>query len=292
VNQLTGVALLFMGGLTMSCLGSVPRTGRTEGGLYFVDEGQGPPVVLIHAFSLDRRMWDAQAARLRRDHRVIRYDLRGHGLSGPWAEPFSAIQDLLDVLDAVGIRQADLVGISAGAQVAVDFTLAHPERVSGLVLASPGLSGYRPVGSFAWMEPVTAKLQAGDPRGAAEAWAETPLMAIPGDPAADSVMRSIVTANSRAWTYDPSLQIPPDRPAAGRLAEIRVPTLILVGERDLIDTRRIADTLEAGIPRSERRTIPGVGHLLNLEAAERFTEAVLEFLGRPRAPPVRPEVGR
>jgi len=240
---------------------------------------------------MDRRMWDAQVAELRSDHRVVRYDLLGHGLSDPWTRPFSAVQNMLDVFDAAGMEQATIIGLSAGAEVALDFALAHPKRVSGLVLASPGLSGYRPVGSFDWMAPVTAEIQAEDPEGAAEAWAETPLMAIPGDPRADSLVKSLVASNSRIWTYDPGLRIPPDSAAVGRLPEIQAPTLILVGERDLIDTRRVADTLAACLPRGQRVTLPGVGHLLNLQAPEAFLENVENFLRRARPPPVRRTVG-
>ena len=281
VNQIGRTALSLAVWLPFACADSTWEPGRTSGGIYFESVGRGPPVVLVHGFSLDRRMWDAQVPPLRSKHRVLRYDLRGHGLSAPWKEPFSAVQDLLDVFDAAGLSRGVIVGLSAGAEIAVDFALAHPDRVAGLVLASPGLSGYQPVGSFDWMAPVMIELQAGEMERAMEAWAETPLMAIPGDPAADSVMRAIVRENWRIWTYDPGLQRPPDPPSLDSLSEITAPALVLIGESDLIDTKRVGDTLAACLPRVELVTIPEAGHLLNLEAPGAFAEAVLRFLEDP-----------
>lgn len=264
--------------LLAACADGSLRTGSTGAGIYFEAMGDGPPVVLVHGFSLDSRSWDPEVAWLSATHRVVRFDLRGHGRSVPWTEPFSPVQDMLDVFDATGIERATVVGLSAGAELAVDFALAHPDRVTGLILASPGLSGYQPVGSFAWMEPVVSRLQAGDVDGAVEAWVRTPLMAIPEDAAADSLMRTVVRENRNVWTYDPTLQQRPERPAIGRLSEIDVPTLVLVGETDFVDTQRVADTLAACVVGAELVRVAGAGHLLNLQAPTRFSDALSRFL--------------
>ncbi|MDH3455480.1 MAG: alpha/beta hydrolase [Gemmatimonadota bacterium] len=274
-----------------ACTSSSPQTGRTESGIYFEVSGEGAPVVLVHGFSLDRRMWDREESLLRSGYRVVRYDLRGHGLSDPWSEPFAAEDDMLDVFDAAGLRQATIIGLSAGAQVALDFALAHPDRVAALVLASPGVGGYQAVGSFDWMGPVMTELQAGEPQQAMRAWTETPLMKIATDPSADSAMRSIVMDNWVVWTYDPQLQAMPDPPAITRLSDITAPTLILIGQNDLIDTKRVGDTLAACIVNVQLVTMATAGHLVNLEAPERFAQTITNFLDRGPPPRTVPRPG-
>lgn len=262
----------------LACTGPpVVESGVTSTGLYFEASGQGEPVVLLHGFSLDRRMWDAEVDRLEGAYRVVRYDLRGHGLSAEPLEPYAAYDDLLSLLDELAIERATLVGLSAGAQLAVDFALAYPERVERLVLAAPGLGGYQPQGSFEWMAPVMEALQAGDSEEATRRWAETPLMTL-SDAEAAARVREIVLGNSDLWTYDPSLQKALEPPAVGRLAEISAPTLLLVGENDSADTRRVVDLLEAGIEGAQRIDFAGAPHLLNLAAPQRFGEAVVDFL--------------
>lgn len=256
------------------------REESTVGGLYYEARGSGPPVVFLHGFSLDRRMWSAEAAALADSHRVILYDQRGHGRSPAPEEPFEPSQDLASVLDALAVERAVLVGLSSGAEVAIDFAVRFPERVAGLVLASPGLSGYRPQGSFDWMGPVMAALREGDAREATERWLETPLMALPGAPEADAKMRAIVRDNADIWTQSPELRRPFDPPAIDRLEGIAVPTLVIVGEEDLVDTRHVGSILAERIPDAELRIIPGAGHLVNLAAPETFRDALAAFLGR------------
>lgn len=259
--------------------GAPPReAGTTPAGLRWESGGRGPALVLLHGFSLDRRMWADQVEALEPRFRVVRYDLRGHGMSPQAEQPFSHHEDLLGVLEALELDTAVLVGLSLGAEVAIDFALAYPSRVSGLVLASPGLSGWAPRDSFDWMGSVMTALRAGDPQAATRAWVETPLMRIEGDPAADSVMRAIVLDNWRVWTGDPTLRRRLDPPAIGRLSELAVPTLVLVGEADLIDTLAVADTLAACIRGARLATVPETGHLINLEAPGAFDEAVDRFL--------------
>ena len=146
------------------------------------------------------------------------------------------------------------------------------------MLASPGLSGYRPTGSFDWMSPVFEALQAGDTEEAARRWVETPLMKL-SDPQADAAMREIVLSNSRIWSYRPDLRRMLSPPAVGRLAEIAVPTLVLIVSDDLPDTRRVSELLDEGIAGSRVVTLQGVGHLANLADPENFDAAVLSFVG-------------
>ena len=277
----TAISLAVAGGALCACSSPSPEAGTTANGLYYESSGDGEPVVLMHGFSLDRRMWNEQVALLEPGFRVIRYDLRGHGLSSEPLEPYAHHEDLLGLFEELELDTAVLVGLSLGAEVAIDFALAYPDRVARLMLASPGLSGYQPRDSFDWMGQVIAALQAGDPQGATRAWVQTPIMRIEHDPAADSLMREIVLSNWDVWTGDPSFRQKLDPPALSRLSELSVPTMVLVGDADLIDTRAVADTLAICIRGAEKVTVPRVGHLLNLAAPEAFNEAIIRFLRAP-----------
>lgn len=252
--------------------------GTTPAGIAYEAEGPptGAPVVLIHAFSLDRRQWDDEAALLRDRRRVVRYDLRGHGRSAAPTGPYTSAGDLLGVLDALGIRRAALVGLSAGARVAIDFALEHPERVSRLLLASPGLGGYVPREPMTWMAPVIAAARAGHPDSAAALWAATPIMRVPDDAAAR--VRDMVMDNAKLWTLASNPERPLAPPAIERLGDIRVPVLVLVGGGDVPDERRVADTLAAAIPGARELVIPGAGHLLDFTARAAFDSALVRFL--------------
>lgn len=227
-------------------------------------------------------MWDPQMTVLARHFRVMRYDLRGHGRStATFADSFAHQDDLARLLDELAVRRAAIVGLSLGARIAVDFALAYPERVTRLVLAGPGLSGYvareRPAG----MDSVIAAVRAGDTRGAAGHFAEMPMMAVRGDSAMHAFMRGIVVDNAGLWGVRTNPERPLAPPAIARLASIRVPVLIVVGERDSPDTHRTVDTLATSIGAGARKiVVPGAAHIVNLAAPERFNEVVVEFLRR------------
>src|SRR6266480_2049232 len=112
-----------------------------NGRLYFEVAGEGPAVVLIHAGLWDSRIWEDQFTAFADRHTVLRYDLRGFGRSSRFDRPFSARQDLADLMGFLGMERASLVGASIGGALAVDFTLERPEMVGALVLVGAGLSG-------------------------------------------------------------------------------------------------------------------------------------------------------
>ena len=113
-----------------------------EGELFYETAGSGPAVVLLHGGMLDQHMWDEQFTWLVNSGlRAIRYDFRGHGLSSTVAGDYANHDDLCALLDALDVPGAVLVGLSHGARVALDTAIAHPDRVTALALASPGISG-------------------------------------------------------------------------------------------------------------------------------------------------------
>jgi pimeloyl-ACP methyl ester carboxylesterase len=255
--------------------------------LWYEVAGQGAPVVLIHGGNLDHRMWDAQFTALARSHRVVRYDARGFGRSGRADVPFAAHDDLLALLRHLGIPRASLVGLSLGGRIAVDFALAHPERVDRLVLAGPGLSGWTFTAARAdtlWLGDARAALARHDTAGVALAWLGTAYMRPAMEqPALAARLRVLVADNVNRWKDqlrhgDTERAAAP--PALGRTAAVRAPTLVIVGSRDVADIQRIVDTLVATVPGARKLVVEGAGHMVNMEQPARFTAAVLEFLAR------------
>jgi pimeloyl-ACP methyl ester carboxylesterase len=261
-----------------SAAGAQVTSGTSSAGLFYEASGTGDAVVLVHAFSVDRRMWAPQIALLERRFRVVRYDLRGHGKSDGPGSPYAPHDDLRSVLDALGIGKATLIGLSAGSTLAIDFAIAYPDRVARLVLASPGLNGHVPSSPLTWTQPVFQAAGAGDAEGAARLWAGTPIMAIRADLSAAPAVRDLVMSNVRVWTYKANPARPLTPPAVGRLAEVKCPTLVILGERDLPHIKEIADLLAKGIPGATLATIPGAGHMVNLDARQAFDQAIDAFL--------------
>jgi 3-oxoadipate enol-lactonase len=268
-----------------------PATGfaTVQGGeLYYEVIGEGRPLALLHAGIADCRMWNDSLGALARAHRVIRYDARGFGRSRTEAVSFSNRQDLCELLDHLDLRSAALLGSSRGGQIALDFALEHPERVDALVLAAAGLGGYQHPPTEDESE-ATRMFAAMD-----EAWEKREFARLvdlevrmfvdgPGQPP-DRVdhrvrerVREMRAHHFRRQDGEASPQ-PLEPPAVDRLAEIRVPTLVLVGDLDTAGARATARRLAEGIAGARKVVFPGVAHMLNLERPERFNRVVLDFL--------------
>jgi pimeloyl-ACP methyl ester carboxylesterase len=252
--------------------------------LYWEARGAGEPVVLIQGGNLDRRMWDAQMDTLARHVRVIRYDVRGFGRSGRADSAYMHHEDLRVLLDSLRVRRAHLVGLSLGGRIAVDLALEHPERVSSLVLAGPGLSGFAwSAPDSAWVGRMREALTARDSVRASLLWLESDYMRPAMErPALRARLRELTVANASMWVGpDAERELSPG--AVTRLAELggrRIPTLLIIGERDVPDIHRIVDTLAASIPGARRVVVAGAGHMVNMEEPARFNAEVLAFLRR------------
>jgi 3-oxoadipate enol-lactonase len=249
--------------------------------LCFSIAGAGTPVVLLHGFGLDLQMWDTQVAALAVRHRVIRYDLRGYGRSSlPTAQPYAHEDDLDALLGLLAARPAHVVGLSNGGRIAARFALRHPSAVRSLTLVDSALDGHP--WSSEWLalwSTITSTAAAGDLEGAKRLWLAHPLFAPAREqPAVAAALQAAVRRYS-AWHWanaDPGRA--PAVPTIQSLAAIQAATLVVVGERDLPDFQRVADTLASAIPGAERVVLPGVGHLANMEAPARFNDLLLNFL--------------
>jgi len=256
--------------------GMVPVDG---GQLWYEEAGAGPPIVLLHEGILDSRMFDPQFRVFTERFRTVRYDFRGYGRSPRAERPYSEVEDLRAVLDDREIDQAALVGLSMGGSIALEFVLSYPDLVRALVLGAPGLRGYdddSPELTTAY-EAVEAVLGRGDVRQAAELelaiWARSPT-----DDSTNARIFEIAMDNADQVTLDYTLRVWNETPAIERLGEIRVPTLVLIGDEDVPDMLTIADLISSSIPGARKHVITGADHVLNMRAPEEFNRVVLEFL--------------
>ncbi len=245
--------------------------------------GQGPPLVLIHGGLLDRRMWDEQVPAFAEVFRVVRYDVRGYGQSQMPNAPYSDVQDLAELLDFLGIQKAVVFGLSLGSGIALDFTLQHPDIVETLLLAAPSVNGYKMTSAAMkqrWQALVSA-VQAHDRARLFDLWANDPMMPQAHEyPAAHQRYRELLGEYSFVHYFSPGLQQPLVPGAVERLAEVQVPTLIIVGDRDSEEVFTQTELLASGIATSWKVVVPGVRHMLNMEQPEAFNRIVLEFLLR------------
>ncbi|NES15665.1 MULTISPECIES: alpha/beta fold hydrolase [Micromonospora] len=254
--------------------------------LAYDEAGSGSPVVLLHAGIADRRMWRGQLPALAARHRVIAPDLRGYGDSELPPAPFAHHDDVIGLLDALGIAQAALVGCSFGGRVAVDTALAYPERVSALALLGAPVSGHE------WTEEterlwnelvgdVDPEDFAATAQGEVRFWVVGPTRE-PAD-VDPELIRFAVELDRRALAAEQALSAVEvgelDPPAVDRLGELRMPVLAGTGADDVADLRRLADRIAAEAPRGVRLPdVPDAAHLLPLERPEPVNAALLDFL--------------
>ncbi len=261
-----------------------------RGKLYYETAGEGSPVLLIHAGVADCMMWDNQMDLFSQRYRAIRYDARGFGRSQTETTEFSNRQDILDLFQHLGVDKAAVIGLSRGGQIAIDFTLEHPECVSALVPAAAGISGYeyhsdesqqakREMDIFNHMEELWEKKSYDELTDLeVHVWADGPTQ--PEGRAPSQIrdyMRKVVRANHDRKDGE-ATPIPLNPPAIDRLGEIRHPTLIMVGEYDFLSAHAVADELECKIAQSRMVGIPGTAHMIPLEQPELFNRVVLDFL--------------
>lgn len=247
--------------------------------------GDGPTVTLIHPGLWDMRTWDREFRTFPGSgFRVLRYDVRGYGRSTrvEAGTTYSHVRDLDALLEAAEITQTALVGCSMGGAIALDFTLEHPERVWALVLVASAVDGFETTEEENewWAErdgSIEALIEAGSLEEAQERRLEIWAPLGTADPAGARI-REIAFDNLHEIVMDESGEERPDPPAAHRLAEIDVPTLILEAEHDPPDMRRVAEFLAREIMGSKRVVVEGADHVLNMRQPERFEDLVLPFL--------------
>lgn len=253
--------------------------------LYWESTGRGPALVLVHAGIADHGMWDDDVPSFAGGHRVVTYDCRGFGRSRTDAVDYSNRADLAALLDHLGIQRAALLGCSRGGQIALDFTLERPERVSALIAVACGPGGMEhdeTTEEKALTESEEPLLAAGDWAGVADLdvrlWVDG--VGQPPTRVASAVRDRVRTMSLANYTagYPEPRPIPLQPPAIDRLAEVRAPTLIIHGDLDVSGVTAGAEALELGIPGARRVLLPRVAHMVNLERPDDFRRIVRDFL--------------
>ena len=252
--------------------------------LYYEIAGDGPPLVLVHAGIADGRMWDEQFQEFAKHYRVLRYDRRGFGKTAMVAGAYSHHHDLYELLKALQIEQAMLVGCSQGAKTVVDFTLEHPEMAEALVLVAPALSGFVYTGDMPRQaKQIDLAEEAGDIAQVNELelqiWVDGPYRT--PDQVDAQVRERVREMNLIALQTPDGLgnEQPLEPAAAGRLAELHTPTLVVVGDLDTPKTLAAAGYLATHIAGAQKLEMTGVAHLPNMEKPAEFNRLVLSFLG-------------
>ncbi|MHB8599530.1 MAG: alpha/beta fold hydrolase [Ktedonobacteraceae bacterium] len=251
--------------------------------LYYEVAGEGYPLLLLHAGIADSRMWDEQFPVFAQHYRTIRYDLRGYGQTRWDSGTFSTYEDPADLFRALDVQKAHVIGISYGSKIALDFALAHPELVASLVLVAPSVGGTEPSEQIRrFFQEEDALVEKGDLSGATELnlrlWVDgpqrTPAQVNP------TVRQRVYEMQYLAFTipmpeHADEQELQP--PAITRLAEVRVPTLIIVGNLDLPDKLELTEQLATSIPGARREIIAGAAHMVTMEQPQEFNRIVLNF---------------
>lgn len=249
--------------------------------LRYRDEGEGEAVVFLHGWTLDLEIWDPQAAEFRRALRVIRFDRRGHGLSGGSPAPGQDVRDLEALLDHLRVPRAALVGMSQGARTALAFALHSPQRVAALALDGP--PDFRGTGEHdpeLPMERFRALASTAGVDAFRAAWRDHPLMRLhSGDRSATELVARSLARYAARDLLEPA-QAPPAQVDEQSLGRLQLPVLVITGERDLAGRLRAADWLCSALPLAERALVPDAGHLPNLDNPRRYDELLRQFLRR------------
>lgn len=260
----------------------------SDGQLHYETAGEGMPLVLSHAAFLDSRMFDGVWESLAVHFRVIRYDMRGYGLSSPVHSPLCRRDDLNQLLNHLNVTRAHLVGCSNGGQVSLDWALEQPDRAASLTLvgATPGgfdLQGAPPRYIYEMFEAI----QRGDVDRASELqiriWLDgecrEPEQVAPELRQKALAMNRIPVTQNTFLIADAQPVNPLDPPAISRLESVNCPTLIMAGSLDHPELLRAADEMAMRIPRARKVILEGSGHVPSYEQPDTFTQQLLDFLG-------------
>jgi pimeloyl-ACP methyl ester carboxylesterase len=252
--------------------------------LAYTDEGPGPAVVLLHGFPLGRDMWKEQINGIGSMYKVIAPDLRGHGDSPAPDGDYTIDEmadDVIEMLDSLGLDTPVVVGgLSMGGYVALSLVARYPARVRALMLMDTRAGADSPEAAEKREELARAVLAAGHSGPAVEAmmprlFARTTLQ---GRPERVTPLRELMETNSARGVVGAlrAMATRPDR--RGDLAAIRVPTLVMVGEEDVITPPAEAQILADAISGAKLEVIPDAGHLAPFENPAVANGAILRFL--------------
>ena len=249
----------------------MPVLAREGVELYYETHGSGPALLLTHGYSATSQMWRPQFEALSASHRLIVWDMRGHGRSSSpeddaaYSERLTTA-DMAALLEHLGIGSAIVGGLSLGGYMSLAFYADHPEMVEALLIIDTGPGFKKDAAREAWNRTAMARANDIDARGAE---------ALEGRSAEQATAEH---RNVRGLVYAARHMLTQHTPRViESLPRIGVPTLVMAGAEDE-PFLAATDYMAAKIPNARKVIIPDAGHAVNLDQPERFNEAVLEFL--------------
>lgn len=272
-------------GLTFADVNGISLHYRLSG-----PEFAGRTLVFLNSLGSDFHIWDAVADRLNRTDRVLQYDKRGHGLSDAPPAPYTMrdhTNDLAGLLDALGIQQAVLIGVSVGGMIAQDFAAAHPARVEALIPCDTGLK----IGTAEMWNERIAAAEAGElarvAPGALTRWFTPEFFA--EQPAAARGYLNMIVRTSPAG-YAGTCAALRDTDLHAQTAGLKVPALVLCGEHDSSTPPELNRALAAAL-NAECVLIPGAAHIPSVEQPGAMAGHIQTFLNTLPQPADRYEAG-
>ena len=250
--------------------------------LAYQDEGLGLPLVCVHGFPFDRRVWQGQVEAFKADHRVLVPDLRGFGESGSPAGLVTMAQYAEDLRELLVLRHTGpvvLIGHSMGGYVALAFARHHPELVRGLVLVATKASADSPTAA-AGRRTLADKALGEGPEAVVDAMAPRMLAPSRRDPALEARVRALMTPLDPQGAAGALLGMAERPDATPYLAQMTVPALVVAGAEDILIPPEESQKLARGIPGAHLAVLPQAGHLVSLEQPEGFNQALTTWLAQ------------
>src|SRR5437899_7364806 len=256
----------------------MPTINRDGVKIYYEVHGSGPPLLLTHGYSSTSGMWRGQIAALSKHHKLVLWDMRGHGESG-YPEDTAAysealtVADMAALLDAVGAEKAIVGGLSLGGYMSLAFHRSHPERVRALLIIDTGPGFKKDEAREAWNKRAHENADRFDREGLA-------------------VLKSLSAERASVAHRDASglahaargMLTQRDASVMETLPTIKVPSLVVVGADDT-PFLAASDYMAAKIPGAKKAVIPAAGHAANIDQPQAFIDALLPFLDSLEAKP-------
>jgi pimeloyl-ACP methyl ester carboxylesterase len=251
-----------------------------DGAIYYETMGEGVPVVFLHGGFGDRRMWNDQFGEFAKYYYVVRYDQRGFGKSQKPTAAYSPVSDLEMLLDHLKIDKAHLVGNSMGGYLAIDFAIQKPSRVRSITVVAAGPNGLEPSKEDTDRMMAVFKIAKDEGLNKATAmWIQNPMVAVTSKlPTTVPLLKTMIEDNAsifemRFWPFEQS-----NPPAVKRLNEIKVPSLIIIGDKDTPGVQTAAEAAATGISGAKKVTMKDADHLPQMVNPDEFNRIVKEFL--------------
>ena len=276
-------AILLLVSIFLILSASAQHTAEINGKqINYETAGRGEAVIFIHGMSLDKRMWDKQWKTFSEKFRVVRYDVRGFGKSTRVTATHNPVEDLKALMDFLKIDKASLIGHSMGGNIALNFAIKHPERVSKIISVDAIIDGFAnrtPELTQLFKEVIDSTREKGW-QVAKKIWLRSPLFKLyHADSNSQALIEKIVSEYHGDHFYNRSWAPVYGEPStAASLLQIKAPVLIITGEKEERTLLLGADLLHDKIVSNKKLVLSGSGHFPNLDAPGDFNKACIAFI--------------